>query len=699
MDIQFKNNKYKLIFKVIAWALCIAGLGAAALGAAGLWQNGWTEGSYTQSSQYKNAMQDSLNKVYRAFYTDERFLSDEISARISDIEAEREDRINSLTADSGLADAAALDAINKLYDDKIEQERNQIENNYAQMRAENMVELENRADILYVVEADGKVVHTNMQQDDPAAFIQTLPSFTRQVFNSYGTEGLSPSAPAATNLPRASLAEPEIVTVLAAMPNNVFEQNRNAYNEAAAQNIVYIWLLAGGLAAYAAGFAWLLFAAGKTPEGGDINIGASDAIPLDAGFVLMLAVLAASVYALVNLDRGFSMPALSFAVVAYIVSFTSLGTVAWNMWFISLAKRIRRKEAGRHTVFWMLLGSLGRLYRQSGIRAKAVWLMAGYILAGVVCTWIFAVGRMDYLPAATALGAVLLVLYIALSMRWLLKKGVAISRIMQGLKAIQSGELDHTIPPEGGRELEEIADGINHIADGFQSAVSKEVKAERLKTELITNISHDLKTPLTSIIAYIDLLKKEELGENAGKYADVLDLKAKRLQVLTEDLFEAAKAASGDITVNMSKIELVQFMQQVLGEMSDKIEKSGLVFIKDIPDDKMYVLADGRLLWRVMGNVLDNVLKYALSGSRVYIDVKKTFKTVSVTVKNISSEPLNIPKEELMERFRRGDASRHTEGSGLGLSIAKDLMGIMGCGFEIEIDGDLFKVVMKLNEA
>jgi len=133
--------------------------------------------------------------------------------------------------------------------------------------------------------------------------------------------------------------------------------------------------------------------------------------------------------------------------------------------------------------------------------------------------------------------------------------------------------------------------------------------------------------------------------------------------------------------------------------MSDKIQKSGLIFINDIPEDKMYVCADGKLLWRVMGNILDNVLKYAMEGSRVYIDVKKTLKSVVITVKNISRDPLNIPQEELMERFRRGDVSRHTEGSSLGLSIAKDLMQIMGCGFEIEIDGDLFKVVMRLNEA
>ena len=169
-------------------------------------------------------------------------------------------------------------------------------------------------------------------------------------------------------------------------------------------------------------------------------------------------------------------------------------------------------------------------------------------------------------------------------------------------------------------------------------------------------------------------------------------MNTKRLKFLTDDLFEAAKASSGDMTVDMARMELVQFMEQALGEMSDKIEGSGLEFVVEAPQKEMFVEADGKLLWRVIGNVLDNVIKYAAAGTRVYIDFVQTDETNCVVVKNVSRDPLNMTEDELMERFKRGDESRHTEGSGLGLSIAKNFMQMMNGEFRIEIDGDLFKV-------
>ncbi|MEF9864722.1 MAG: HAMP domain-containing sensor histidine kinase, partial [Christensenellaceae bacterium] len=296
-------------------------------------------------------------------------------------------------------------------------------------------------------------------------------------------------------------------------------------------------------------------------------------------------------------------------------------------------------------------------------------------------------------------GLLVLTLYIIFTAKYVLKKAAAVKEIKKGIEHISQGELDYKIKKDGGMELDEIAGGIENIAQGFELAVQKEVKAEHMKAELITNVSHDLKTPLTSILTYIDLLKSEGLSNpHAQKYLDILDGKAQRLKSLTEDLFEAAKASSGDMTVNMMKIEIVQFMEQALGEMSDKLEASTLSFINELPDEKMYVYADGKLLWRIISNVLDNVLKYALDGSRVYMNILKNGEDICIIVKNVSRDALNMTEEELMERFKRGDESRHTEGSGLGLSIARSFMQLMGGVFRIEIDGDLFKVVICFKE-
>ena len=247
---------------------------------------------------------------------------------------------------------------------------------------------------------------------------------------------------------------------------------------------------------------------------------------------------------------------------------------------------------------------------------------------------------------------------------------------------------------KGQGELAMLANDIGSIAEGLNEAVKNEVKSQRMKSELISNVSHDIKTPLTSIINYVDLLKKEGMdSENAPKYLDILEQKSQRLKVLTEDLFEAAKASSGDMPVDLEKLDIFSLIQQGFAELDDRIEKSGLHFKINIPEEKIYVLADGRLLWRVIENLLSNVFKYALKGSRVYIDVidDKNSENVSLIIKNISSYELNVDVNELMERFKRADESRSSEGSGLGLAIAKDLKEMQKGSLNLEIDGDLFK--------
>jgi len=279
--------------------------------------------------------------------------------------------------------------------------------------------------------------------------------------------------------------------------------------------------------------------------------------------------------------------------------------------------------------------------------------------------------------------------------------------IRRGIDEVKSGNLDYKIPVDGtsNGELDEIARDINQISEASRLAVQNEIKNQRMKTELISNVSHDLKTPLTSMVTYIDLLKTEGLGsESAPEYLDVLDKKTRRLCQLTNDLFEAAKAASGAMPVHLEKVEMVSLINQGLGELDQRIEESGLEFIINKKNEKYYVWADGQLMWRVIENILNNVLKYAQPETRVYIDLKEQSgvpgqepSMVIMEVKNISRQALNIDPDELMERFKRGDESRSTEGSGLGLAIANDLVKLQKGLFEVKIDGDLFKSIVVLN--
>ncbi|WP_315072393.1 HAMP domain-containing sensor histidine kinase [uncultured Clostridium sp.] len=247
--------------------------------------------------------------------------------------------------------------------------------------------------------------------------------------------------------------------------------------------------------------------------------------------------------------------------------------------------------------------------------------------------------------------------------------------------------------------LKELADNIINIEQGLDKAIGNAVKSERMKSELITNVSHDLKTPLTSIINYVDLLNKDNISEEKKKeYLGVLAERSARLKVLIEDLFEASKAASGNLEMHMENLDPVALLRQTLGEFEDRINTSNLNFIKNIPQQKLNIYADGRRTFRIFQNLISNILKYSLSGTRVYIDVEDKNNFVLITFKNISKYPLTFSEEEILERFKRGDASRTTEGSGLGLSIAKSLAELQKGIFELKFDGDLFKVSISLKK-
>ena len=269
--------------------------------------------------------------------------------------------------------------------------------------------------------------------------------------------------------------------------------------------------------------------------------------------------------------------------------------------------------------------------------------------------------------------------------------------IKQGVKTVKSGVYNEKIDVQGDSEFALLADDINSIAAGLSEEVERRIKSERLKTELIVNVSHDIRTPLTSLITYADLLKNEETdNENIAKYAEIISQKSEKLKILTDDLFESSKAASGNITVSLGDVEINSLLIQALAEFDDKIRKSNLEFKLNIPEEKVMVHADGGLLWRVIENLMSNTLKYSLENSRVYIDVGVNDNHVLIEMKNISKSELNIPEDEVAERFKRGDLSRNSEGSGLGLDIASSLMRCQSGGLNIKIDGDLFKVCIRI---
>ena len=268
---------------------------------------------------------------------------------------------------------------------------------------------------------------------------------------------------------------------------------------------------------------------------------------------------------------------------------------------------------------------------------------------------------------------------------------------MAGAKDAAEGKLTYKIEENGQGKFTDLAHNINNIKEGLRESIQNEIKSEKMRTELITNVSHDLKTPLTSIINYIELLKREEIEpDTARDYLNVLDNKAQRLKILIEDLFEASKAASGTMELNIEKLEITQLIKQVLGENDEKIKNQGLDLRINTPEEKVFIKGDGKRLYRVFENLVSNIVKYSMEKTRVYIDVIKRDGSVEIVMKNIASYELNFDVNEITERFKRADEARSSEGSGLGLAIAKSIVELHEGKLDIQIDGDLFKSIITL---
>ena len=322
-------------------------------------------------------------------------------------------------------------------------------------------------------------------------------------------------------------------------------------------------------------------------------------------------------------------------------------------------------------------------------------IIAGLMFVFLYTTWYW---QEPFFMLIVIFGSITLSLIVITGM--ILNKIDYLDKIIEGTKKIKNGNINHKIEVKGNDRLATFAQDINNLSEGLENAIDEKFKSERMKAELITNVSHDLKTPLTSIINYVDLIKKEEniQPEYLNDYINVLDNKSKRLKVLIEDLFEASKASSGNIELNIEKLDLNQLLRQSIGENEEKLTNSKLDLKVNLLKEPVYINCDGKRMYRVFENLLINISKYSLENTRVYIDMKVDEDKIYLSFKNISAYELNFEADEIIERFRRGDLSRNTEGSGLGLAIARDLVELQGGEFDIQIDGDLFKVNLQFKK-
>ena len=449
------------------------------------------------------------------------------------------------------------------------------------------------------------------------------------------------------------------------------------------------------------GMVWLTVTAGRKPKDEEIHLNGFDRwyTEIAAGAVIgiWLAGTIISGTLIANSSLGYS-----HAVVTVIVTCLICGTYTMAWFLIGYLSLVRRIKAGtlwknsliRTVLKWIgkcsgKLSDFARAFSRNTAEKIKVLLVGGafLFLQFLIIGCVFS-GAGVFLLALMAVDVAVMIFAI--------RKADGLDLIMDGLKKISDGELQYKIKTDTLTGKQKVmAEYINNIGGGLDAAVENSLKKERMQTELITNVSHDLKTPLTSIINYVDLMKRENPTDpKIQEYLRILDEKSQRLKVLTEDVVEASKASTGNIKLEMNDIDFVEMVQQVIGEFEEKFQEKNLTMMVHFTDEPSIIYADGQRMWRVLENVFGNVVKYAMEGTRVYAEISNRNKKVTFSLKNISAQPLNISADELTERFIRGDVARNTEGSGLGLSIAKSLTELQGGEFKLYLDGDLFKVMI-----
>lgn len=500
-----------------------------------------------------------------------------------------------------------------------------------------------------------------------------------------------------------------------------FYQNKVAYDN----NIPYFkgttWLLVLSIILFLGATIWLTLEAGRTAEDEELHLNGFDHWRTEIAAVLIVLIWIVgsyigihfwngNIYTMINdiptylkdggtyfeyyyargmdvssayMSASLYLPSLSIAELAEIYFYGVFTLGCFFMGYVSLIKRIKGRNLWKNSLLRVIVRFIYKIYDNRKKTTKTVLLLCGFFLVQGIAV-LFRNGVTMLLVLLADVG----VFYVVLN-GLLLKE-----KLKKGIEEIALGNMEYQIPLQGLRgENLKLAEMINGIANGFHMAVEEAMKNERLKTDLITNVSHDIKTPLTSIINYVAILKQSDIADpKIQGYLDILEAKAQRLKTLTEDVVEASKVSSGNISLEYMDVDLVEMIQQTEGEMAEKFEARNLKMIVNLPAEPAVVHVDGRRMWRVLENIFGNAAKYAMPGTRVYADLKLEEDTVDLSLKNVSEHQLNISADELTERFIRGDLSRSSEGSGLGLSIAQSLTTMQGGTFNLYLDGDLFRV-------
>lgn len=486
-----------------------------------------------------------------------------------------------------------------------------------------------------------------------------------------------------------------------AVPSEVFQKGGVLYGEAKRYQSIKIMLILSGIAGIAALIA--LFTVWKFKWNWFTDLPFTkryDAQRIDvkvAVFLILFLIVQNFVQNALFRMNNMAIDGYSFSIANAVFLLVINGICIALLTFQVGNAATRYKQPGvfekevKNSYMWQFAKSMKDVFLNRSIAIQTFILLIGFFLAGVGFVGATFSGELFvmYVFCVFFIGLPILFIY--------MRRMGYLNRIFKATDDMAAGRLNSDIKVIGRSPLAKHAVNLNNLREGVEQSVSSQAKSERLKTELITNVSHDLRTPLTSIITYTDLLKNPNLSdEERAEYVDVLDRKSQRLKTLIEDLFEVSKMSSGTMELYKQRVDLTQLVQQAIGEHTEKMAEIPLDFRISVPEEPMPAVLDGQRWWRMLDNLIGNALKYSLPGTRVYVTLREAGGMAELIVKNITAYELNENVDELYERFKRGDASRHTDGSGLGLAIAQSIVDMHGGTMSIDVDGDLFKVTVRV---
>ncbi len=540
--------------------------------------------------------------------------------------------------------------------------------------------------------------------------------------------------------------------------NDAFQQSKELFQDVYSNRWNYLYLVGVSMLVGIISWIFLLVVAGRSAATGEIVLRGFHRIPFDVITVLFVIVVSLLAVSLdgpwptdINLMRLAAVlmvaDLLAIAVLVMLWGHTAVARIKgkvllrstligalcirlWRVlragvWHVRAKRNVEKAAKGsgeavpkilawekardglgkinwKHNKITAFFAALGRGIR-AAIRQLAELFRHMNVVWKLCCAAILVILLLEWLAAGASYDGGMFLCLVVLDILVFLAVGffaLQLDRLKKGGERLANGDLDYKIPIDHMYwDLQQHAKNLNAISDGMAIAVQKQLKSERMKYELLTNVSHDIKTPLTSIINYVDLLHNEPIeSKQAQEYIEVLERQSAKLKKLITDLIDVSKATTGNITVHAERTHAGELLRQCVGEYSERMNGQNLETILTVPEDEPSIYADGRLLWRIFDNLLGNIVKYAMPGTRVYIDLESADNRVVISLRNISRERINISSDELMERFVRGDASRATEGSGLGLSIARSLTELMHGRFGLMVDGDLFKIVLDFDK-